>query len=716
MTASGSALLTLAFLGAAPVAPAQETSSNALDEIVVTAQKRVERLQDVPISVSELSSADLQRAGVTTTTDLPSSVSGLVWANQGAWIQPNLRGVYTSVASVGSQTPIAIYLDGVYQPMQAGTIADLPDVSRIEVLKGPQGTLFGRNATGGAISIFTLDPSFTPTGQFSLTAGDYSGGSSRSSGHYGGSAFFSGPLLDDTLAGSISGYYDTTDGYLTNDLTGARGGEITSGGVRGKLLWKFSDTVSFLLTGYYSHRKDEASEAAIPGNGLTTASFYPGAVLPTQPWHFTYDGPVPIADTEAEGASLKGTFEFDAGTLTSITGYSKTQVLVIVDGAGAYSPACEAVFACIDAVLPTSNYAVTQEFDFASKQMGPFRYVAGLFGFYNVPRELDSYNGVPTDETQMKNISYAAFAEGTYDLTNNLSGILGVRVNHDVLRADGSYLPAPPTQYADASWTSTTPRASIVYKLNPAINTYFTYSQGFKAGVVSGQYTPAPPASPEKISAYEVGIKAAQQNYSLNLATFYYDYRDLQVETFNAITLGNDLRNAAKAEIFGIDIDGAVKLWDAFELRLDTSYLPTAKYKSFTTAIANVPPIGPGGYTTINDYDASGMRMLVTPVLTGTLSGTYTHSFSAGKLEATASIYHSAEYRWEYTGSFNTDAYDLVNARLSFLQSATNLKYSLYGKNLGNKAYIDGSIPNKFTNTAFYSAPREIGLRLDYSF
>ena len=129
------------------------TSADALDEVVVTAQKRSERLQDVPISIAALSEADLSRSNVVTTSDLPSVVSGLVWSNQGAWVQPNLRGVYTTVAAVGAQSPIAIYLDGVYQPMQAGTIADLADVSRIEVLKGPQGTLFGRNATGGATAV-----------------------------------------------------------------------------------------------------------------------------------------------------------------------------------------------------------------------------------------------------------------------------------------------------------------------------------------------------------------------------------------------------------------------------------------------------------------------------------------------------------------------------------------------------------------------------------
>src|SRR3984957_15031614 len=187
----------------APNTPA-ESNGTALEAIIVTAQKRSERLQDVPVTISALSSADLQRNNVEAARDLPSVVSGLVWSNQGAWIEPNIRGVYTNVAAIGSGSPIAIYLDGIYQPSQSGTIFDLPDVSQIEVLKGPQGTLFGRNATGGAISINTKDPSFTTTGSVDVSAGAYTGSDVQTAGHYNVKGYISGPLIADTLAGSLS--------------------------------------------------------------------------------------------------------------------------------------------------------------------------------------------------------------------------------------------------------------------------------------------------------------------------------------------------------------------------------------------------------------------------------------------------------------------------------------------------------------------------------
>ena len=157
-------------------------SSTSLEEIIVTAQKRSERLQDVPVTITALSADYLQKNGVERMSELPTAVPGLIWSNQGAWIEPNIRGVYTNVAAIGSGSPIAIYLDGIYQPSQSGTIFNLPDVRDVEVLKGPQGTLFGRNATGGAIAIYTRDPSFTPTGDINVSAGAYEGSSVQTAG------------------------------------------------------------------------------------------------------------------------------------------------------------------------------------------------------------------------------------------------------------------------------------------------------------------------------------------------------------------------------------------------------------------------------------------------------------------------------------------------------------------------------------------------------
>jgi iron complex outermembrane recepter protein len=707
-----------------PAATANQPSG-ALDEIIVTAQKRSERLQDVPVTITALSPDYLAKTGVERMSDLPTAVPGLVWSNQGAWIEPNIRGVYTNVAAIGSGSPIAIYLDGIYQPSQSGTIFNLPDVRDVEVLKGPQGTLFGRNATGGAIAIYTRDPSFTPTGDINVSAGAYSGDSVKTAGHYAVDGYVSGPLTD-TVAAGLSAAYDTTDGFTTDDVNGAREGKIQASVVRGKVLWKPSDSVQILGTAFYSQSEDQVGEEAVPQNGVTAASLYPGSILPTsQPWHFTFQGDVPGAWSNIKGGSLKATMDFSAGTLTSLTGFTQSNVYVSVPIGAAYAPACAAAFVCINGIVIPRDQAVSQEFDFASKKYGGFSYVAGVFGLYDNQREHDSYNGGGfADDSTIVTHAAAIFGEGTYEFTDQFSTIVGVRVSRDSLNAKGRDFTAPFTQYGDRSWDSVTPRASLQYKFTPNLNAYFTYSQGFKAGVVSGQLPPTPapgasypqPADPEKISAYEVGMKAATDTYSANLAAFYYDYKDLQVEIFNTQTFTTIPENATTAEIYGLDFDGTAKLNDWFQLRLSGTWLPTAKYKEFEHAVAFVPPLGPGGQVTDDNYNASNSRMLVTPKFTGTISGTYGQNFDWGRFEATTNLYYSTGYRWEYTDTVTTGPYALLGANLTFSPNVNRFKYTLYGKNITNRAYVQGALPTSAANIIYWNLAREVGVKVGYSF
>lgn len=709
----------------APAATATQPSSS-LQEIIVTAQKRSERLQDVPVTITALSPDYLQKTGVERMSDLPTAVPGLLWSNQGAWIEPNIRGVYTNVAAIGSGSPIAIYLDGIYQPSQSGTIFNLPDVRDVEVLKGPQGTLFGRNATGGAIVINTRDPSFTPTGDVNVSAGAYAGNSVQTAGHYNVNGYVSGPLISDTLAGGLSASYDTTEGFTTDDVDGSRQGRIQSSVVRGKLLWKPSDSLQILGTAFYSQTEDQVGEEAVPQNGVTAATQYPGSILPSsQPWHFTFQGAVPGSWGNIKGASLKATMDFSAGTLTSLTGFTQSNVYVSVPIGAAYAPACATAFVCINGVVIPRDQAVSQEFDFASKKWDGFSYVAGFFGLYDNQREHDSYNnGGFSDDSTIVTHAAAIFGEGTYEFTDQFSAIAGVRLSRDSLNAKGRDYGAAFVQYGDRSWNSATPRASLQYKFTPDLMTYFTYSQGFKAGVVSGQLPPPPgpgqsypqPADPEKISAYEVGMKATGDSYTANLAAFYYDYKDLQVEIFNTQTFTTIPENATTAEIYGLDFDSTAKLNDWFQVRLSGTWLPTAKYKQFDHAVVFVPPVGPGGQVTDEDYNASNSRMLVTPKFTGTIAGTYGQNFGWGRFEATSTLYYSTGYRWEYTDTVTTGPYALLGANLTFSPNVNRFKYTIYGKNITNRAYVQGALPTSAANIIYWNLAREVGVTVGYSF
>ena len=300
--------------------------------------------------------------------------------------------------------------------------------------------------------------------------------------------------------------------------------------------------------------------------------------------------------------------DFSAGTLTSLTGFNQSSVYVSVPIAAAYTnpnlptpmTSCAALFVCINGVVIPRDQAVSQEFDFASKKWGGFSYVAGLYGLYDNQREHDSYNGgLFSDDSTIVTHAAAIFGEATYAFTDQFSAIAGVRLSRDSLNAKGRDYTAEFTQYGDRSWNSATPRASLQYKFTPELMTYFTYSQGFKAGVVSGQLPPAPapgesypaPADPEKIYAYEVGMKAATDAYTANLAAFYYSYKDLQTEVFNTATFTTIPENAATAEIYGLDFDAPRSSTSGSSCGSRARIFQPRSTKQFDHAIAYLPPL-----------------------------------------------------------------------------------------------------------------------------
>ncbi len=236
------------------LAEAGSDDSGSLGEVVVTARRQSERARDVPITIATQTAEQLVNAGVTDTRELGTAVPGLVISAQGAYFQPSLRGVSGSLVQVGAGNPVAVYLDGIYQPNLIGDLFDLPDVQRVEVLKGPQGTLFGRNASAGAISVYTKDPTFTPSGSISVGDGVYFGGSAHTSNDFTTKLNLSGPLIGNVLAGSISGYYDNVPGYMTDERTGDATGDIVSYVYRGKLLFTPTDDLKFVLTAFRSSK------------------------------------------------------------------------------------------------------------------------------------------------------------------------------------------------------------------------------------------------------------------------------------------------------------------------------------------------------------------------------------------------------------------------------------------------------------------------------
>lgn len=726
--------------------PADETVASDANEIIVLAQRRAERLQDVPISVTVQTGEQLESAGVDNLRDLGSVTPGLTFQAQGNFVQPALRGITTLVTGPGSDNPIALYIDGVYEGTQAGASIDLPDVERIEVSKGPQGTLFGRNSTGGAIQIFTKAPTFTTTGSISATAGLYDGsGSSRSSYDLGMKGYVSGPLVADKLAASVSFGYRNVDGYSRNivhdrlpaAIQDAYGSDrmdwLESISLRGKLLFTPTESVSVLLSGYYMHRKTDHGSVGLPVGGLTAGAFYTDAVFGTRPYEYAYDAPDPLTEIKNYGGALKIDIDTGAGTLTSTTSYTLSRYRERVDVDASFSPQCLAAapmtFACIAFADTQPNDNFLQDILFTSEQMGRVKFVVGG-NFFTSDGDLSGvisdfsrgaqpgapnviYNPLLIATTRVKTRAFGIFAQADFDLTDQLTLTTGLRYSYEKKKGFISFFGSPFNNFANPSWDSFDPRVGLRYALDARSNVYATFSKGFKSGILP-ILTVGAPVNPEKITAYEVGYKTAQSGYSLNVAAFFYDYKDLQIQSFTGTTIIPT--NAASARIFGIEFDGTADLGSSLKVRAGVSWMPKADYRSFPNAAGFRPIVTVGGLPGVV-ADVSGQRLVRAPRISAVASITHTSRLSNGELTITPSVHYSSKYRpYDAFDLLIQGAYARVAGEIAYKPDDNGARVALWVRNLTNARSFSSTTISAGAARATYEEPREFGITVGYDF
>lgn len=715
---------------------AVEPESGGLEEVIVSAQRREERVQDVTVSLSVAVAEDLEKAGISNLRDLSAMVAGLNYTATGPFSQPNIRGVFTTFTQPGSDTPVGIYLDGLYQPNQAGTAFELPDVESIEVLKGPQGTLFGRNATGGAIVVNTLDPAFTPTAKISLKDGVYFGdGEVNTANETLVNGFVSGPLAGDVLAGSLAGFYRKNDGYLTDMLTGKGTGEQEAYLVRGKLLYEPTDALRVKLSAMFSDSEDHAANSMRVIDNVSVGALYDDAVVPRpdKPWEVASELHESVGTVESETKAGSLVIEYDvgdAGTLTATTGYTEVDTTFWQEVDGTYSPTCAAAYVCLTpyVVFYGPSKTFQQELVFASERHGNTTFVAGLLYYTDdheyassVAPTLDadgnfarSDRGIFWVDSRAKTKAFAGFGEVTYDFTDRLTTIAGLRYSWEEKSARGSLLGAPATDLGgEPDWDAWTPRLSVRYAISDDTNVYATYSEGFKSGVIESVSGTGDVADPEELKAYEIGVKTSKSRLSGSLSAFYYDYTDMQVQYFDELV--TRISNAAKAKIYGLDLEGQFLVTDALNLRLALSWIPTAEFDEYENAPVDGLPMTPTGLTP-GIIDASGVRLRGTPKFTGNLSLNYATSTPWGELEASGSYHYSSEFTWEYLERVKTEAYGTLAAQVSLQPNGSGIRYSLWGRNLTNEDYLIGTTVSNQGDTGQYAAPRQIGIGIEYSF
>jgi iron complex outermembrane receptor protein len=678
-------------------------SDTGVEEIIVTAQRRGERLEDVPISVNVQTAATLEQAGVTNARDLTLVVPGLNFTAQGDNAQPTLRGLSTETATAGSESNVAIYLDDVYQPAEAGNAIDLPDVQQIEVLKGPQGTLFGRNATAGAILIHTLEPSFTSQGKVSVSAGAFD----TRGQEYRTKAFVTGPIMD-KLAYSVSAMYTNNTGYFRDVLRNHDGGQIRSQVFRAKLLWEPASWIKIEPTGFYTNSKDYSAYSYYQTHPVAAAI---GGVLPTKPWEIASDTRG-SAVTSNYGGSLKAEFQLDAGTLKSVSSFSKVDALNITDADATPVPV-QVYF------VDTPTKSVSEEITFASRRYGPLSFITGVYYFNDsmkldplgIGRSLYTLHYLGVDQTSD---SQAWFAQGSYQIIDRLTADIGIRYSHEVRDYKGSTTNINPLpEIAKASFSKWTPRYSLRYKVAQDSNVYFTYSEGFKSGQFSSTSFSPVPIKPEETKAYELGFKTALSQFDFNAAVFRTDVTNRQVQTQLASSL-SILTNAASARVEGVEFDAGWKATQNFNTRLVMSWLPTAKYESYPNAAIVAPNPNPAVGGGINQtLDLSGKRLQKVPELQMSLLLNYTKNLSFGRVDASTNIAYLSRYHYDVGGYLIQAGYPLINMNVSWSPNSSNFRLGAFVKNLTNRANIESYQSPLAIN---YMPPREAGLSADYSF
>lgn len=716
-----------------------ESEGGVLEEILVTAQKREENMQDVPIAVTALSADTLQKAGVTDTFDLKAVAPSLNFSTAvGGFGLPRIRGIGSTGTGPGIENPVAIYIDGVYITSSTGALTSLNDIEQVAVLKGPQGTLFGRNATGGLIQITTRKPSQEFQGDLQATAGNF--------GTYGGSAYLTGGLSESLAASVAFKYEDRSEGYGINTRTGTEMMTQESYSGRAKLLWELGGDTSATLSGDVSH-VDAVNPAFRPITRNVRGNFAAGGER-------DIDSDVdPALESDQYGVSLEIRHDFGSVELMSLSAYRRMELYVKFDPDGTTEDEWAAIptrnapplgFAHGFVIENTQNDSqFSQEIQLLSTGEGSFKWVVGAFymsgeGEYDPARSVNAFQtagnaaffippGRYTDLVAKQTLdSYAAFAQGTLALSAATNLTTGIRYTHDEREASGirrtfeatgqPVATQTPPQGIEESYEDTFPRATwrlaLDHRFSPDVMGYVSYNRGFRSAAFVSQNIGITTAlqnrvlKPEIVDAYEIGLKSdlADGQVRLNGAAYYYDQENVQVMQIQSGI--QTVYNADGAEIYGLDADLTALVIDHLTLTVGVNYTH-ARYTDFTNASITVPQ-ATGGNLLVSG-DASDMRLQNVPDWTASLGASYDIPTAVGDFTLFANYYRNDGWPADPDNRVQQEAYKLLDASVTWRSTNKMLSVSLWGKNLTDEFYFQQLGASNFADNGVQAAPRTYG-------
>ncbi|VWX50606.1 TonB-dependent receptor [Novosphingobium sp. 9U] len=698
------------------------------DEIIVTAQRREQSLQQVPIAITALAADTLSSGGVSAVSDLDQMTPGLVSTTSAGAPQRYLRGVGAQTVALYEQ-PVATYVDGVYIASSSGSVFSFNNIERVEVLRGPQGTLFGRNATGGVIQVVTKKPSDDPELRAKAA---YSSYETVELNAYGSNRISNG------VAASIAFYLrNQGKGYGTNLFTGKRVNSEDDVALRGQLLIEPTSNFSLRYAGDYVEQESDFGLAryVIPGARNALGATRVGGF---QDVNYNYDA---TGKNSQWGVSQDALLTLDTISIRSITAYRKYKYFADYDTDVTTSN-------ILNATRHENGKTFQQEF-LAFGSAGQLDWTAGLFYFsmdsIQDPVATFGANAAGNfDRFSVASVkSYAAYLQGTYRVTDKLSLTAGGRYTIDKAKFNGEFISRPGfpggagqiLQVAiDRSFETKKPtwRFALDYQATPNLLAYGSVSRGFRSGSFNNGSLTQDPTRPEVLDAYELGLKSElfDRVVRFNIAAFKYDYKDLQLNSVNLPAIL--ILNAASAKIKGAEIEmrvapristGSLNFGGAVTL-LDAKYgdFPNAQY--YLPNPFTAPPAGltcatafsgaPGGNTNCT-FNASGNRMIRSPKWTLNLNVDYSVPVSFGELGFHANYYHNDGFYWETSNRVRQAPYDIINGDIS-LKLESGVELSVFAKNITNEKYYSSVNESGVGDVATPQAPRIYGVSLEYRF
>ncbi len=715
-----------------------------LEEIVVTARKREESLQDVPSSITAITESQLDERGNVELVDLARSVPNLTFNGNGSTLSAiGIRGIVAATRNIGFESGIGVYVDQVYVGRPAGFNQNLDDIQQVEVLRGPQGTLFGRNTIGGAINITTKTPGDEIEGKIKLTAGDFS--------RFNASGYISGPIAKDKVYGKLSVYSITRDGFVDNIVDGSTLSDEDRQGYRASLRFTPTDNLEIAISADDMEERTNrmftqftSFDVTSPLAGLYLGPLGGNPALAATP-NLTGQDFTPVEDRDVSGQSLRATLELESGAnLVSISSIRETDFLLLADDDTTPIFLSHTTF-------DDRSELFTQELRWESPVGDTFDY---LFGFYYQDSDASASRstlittppGLPftvngagftfgpvgciCSESSVESESWAVFGSLNYRFTERVSLAVGLRFTDEDkslnFNQENTAFTGHPNINTQPSISDSglSGNVSLSYATDN-VTYYGSIGRGFKSGGFNPDIVPNSDItfSEELVWTYELGLKSilADGAVRINGAVFFTDYQDQQVQRLGSSPIGGtgfQISNA-DSEITGAEVELSALPTENLELGLGIGLLDH-EYTSFadcsTTADNAIDPVT----GQLVQLDCTGNKLSYVPDVSYSASVKYVVPLGFADLVSRVEFSYKDEVFSEpgnFDRTFVPDQ-DNIDLRIGLVAEDGSWELSAWGKNLGDNEDEQFSwyIPAFQTSYSSYSIGRQYGVDFIYGF